>query len=135
MVKRGKNHPCIIIWSMCNECETTSEVGIAVMQSLGVSQIQEDFFASSVTFTNSRTGDAETDKQVFFRHQIWLVRMQGETLGLKAEVPAWMEQSLMIIAAWQDPKYQKSSWILRWKERLLLSNPILSAAASLSLFT
>jgi beta-glucuronidase len=34
MVKRDKNHPCVIIWSMGNECETTNEVGTTVMREL-----------------------------------------------------------------------------------------------------
>jgi beta-glucuronidase len=34
MIARDKNHPCIIIWSMANECATTTEVGIAVMREL-----------------------------------------------------------------------------------------------------
>jgi len=34
MIKRDKNHPCVIIWSMSNECVTDSEVGIAVMRDL-----------------------------------------------------------------------------------------------------
>jgi len=34
MIKRDKNHPSIIFWSMCNECVTDSEVGIAVMRDL-----------------------------------------------------------------------------------------------------
>lgn len=150
------------------------------MQSLGVSKTQNDFFSSTIQFVNFRTGEKETDKAAFFRHEVWswmeqslakgiykwvsrtiepvfdirrlyknvcslankatwishalefkkiftispaktdifqyhaelveqikLVRMQGETLGLVAEVLPWMEQSLMLIAAWQDPKYQK----------------------------
>ena len=34
MVARDKNHPCIIIWSMANECQTDNETGITVMREL-----------------------------------------------------------------------------------------------------
>ncbi len=34
MIARDKNHPCIIIWSMANECVTDNEVGITVMRNL-----------------------------------------------------------------------------------------------------
>ncbi|MFC1558435.1 glycoside hydrolase family 2 protein [candidate division KSB1 bacterium] len=34
MITRDKNHPCVIIWSMANECETDSEIGITVMREL-----------------------------------------------------------------------------------------------------
>jgi beta-galactosidase/beta-glucuronidase len=34
MIARDKNHPCIIIWSMANECATNNEVGITVMREL-----------------------------------------------------------------------------------------------------
>lgn len=34
MIKRDKNHPCIIIWSMSNECETNNETAATVMREL-----------------------------------------------------------------------------------------------------
>ena len=34
MIKRDRNHPCVIIWSMANECQTANEVGIGVMRKL-----------------------------------------------------------------------------------------------------
>ena len=34
MIARDKNHPCIIIWSMANECVTDNEAGITVMRNL-----------------------------------------------------------------------------------------------------
>jgi beta-glucuronidase len=34
MIRRDRNHPCIIIWSMANESKTDSEVGIKVMRTL-----------------------------------------------------------------------------------------------------
>ena len=34
MIARDKNHPCIIIWSMANECATDNEIGIKVMREL-----------------------------------------------------------------------------------------------------
>jgi beta-glucuronidase len=34
MIRRDKNHPCIIIWSMANESKTDNAVGIQVMKSL-----------------------------------------------------------------------------------------------------
>jgi beta-galactosidase/beta-glucuronidase len=34
MIARDKNHPCVIIWSMGNECATDNETGITVMREL-----------------------------------------------------------------------------------------------------
>ncbi len=34
MIRRDKNHPCVAIWSMCNESTTDNEVGIYVMRTL-----------------------------------------------------------------------------------------------------
>ncbi len=34
MIRRDKNHPAVIIWSMCNESQTANEVGISVMRKL-----------------------------------------------------------------------------------------------------
>jgi beta-glucuronidase len=34
MIARDKNHPCIIIWSMANECVTDNEIGITIMREL-----------------------------------------------------------------------------------------------------
>lgn len=34
MIARDKNHPCVIIWSMSNESNTNSEIGITVMREL-----------------------------------------------------------------------------------------------------
>ncbi len=34
MIQRDKNHPCVIIWSMCNESETANEIGTSVMRKL-----------------------------------------------------------------------------------------------------
>ena len=39
--------------------------------------------------------------------QIKLVKVQGETLGLNASIPPWMEQALLLLAAWQIPHYRK----------------------------
>jgi len=34
MIARDKNHPCIVIWSMANECVTDNEIGITVIREL-----------------------------------------------------------------------------------------------------
>jgi beta-galactosidase/beta-glucuronidase len=34
MIRRDKNHPCVIIWSMANESQTAKPAGIAVMRKL-----------------------------------------------------------------------------------------------------
>lgn len=34
MIARDKNHPCVIIWSMANECATDNEIGITAMREL-----------------------------------------------------------------------------------------------------
>jgi len=55
-----------------------SEQSKVYMRTLGISNAQDEFFASTIRFVNSRTGDSETDKSAYFRHAIW----------------NWMEQSL-----------------------------------------
>ena len=39
--------------------------------------------------------------------QINLVRSQGSSLGLASTIPPWMEQALLLIAAWQNPQYHR----------------------------
>jgi len=34
MIRRDRNHPCVIIWSMANESKTDNEIGIKVMRAL-----------------------------------------------------------------------------------------------------
>jgi len=34
MIQRDRNHPCVIIWSMCNESQTANEIGTSVMRKL-----------------------------------------------------------------------------------------------------
>ncbi|MFN0168931.1 MAG: glycoside hydrolase family 2 TIM barrel-domain containing protein [Bryobacteraceae bacterium] len=34
MIRRDKNHPSVVIWSMCNESKTDNDVGITVMRKL-----------------------------------------------------------------------------------------------------
>ena len=34
LIRRDRNHPCVILWSMCNESKTDTEVGIKVMRRL-----------------------------------------------------------------------------------------------------
>lgn len=41
------------------------------------------------------------------QQQIKILHAQAEALNLKTEFPAWMEEALLLIAAWQDPVYRK----------------------------
>ena len=41
------------------------------------------------------------------QQQIEMVQAQGESLGLDSVIPPWMEQSLLLIAAWKSPNYRK----------------------------
>lgn len=34
MIRRDRNHPCLVFWSMCNESQTQTEPGIKVMRTL-----------------------------------------------------------------------------------------------------
>jgi hypothetical protein len=181
--EKASSSPSSLFVDLTDEKELSpipqSDKELLFMRSLGISKTQDEFFASTIKFVNSRTAEVETEKMVFFRHQIWswmeqslakgtyqwivktvqpifdihllynkvvslankatwishalefkkifaispkmdifqyhaeliqqikLVRMQGETLGLNAVIPSWMEQSLLLIAAWQTPQYRK----------------------------
>lgn len=60
MIRRDKNHPCLIIWSMANESRTDSEVGISVMRKL-IRRTKELDRSRLVTFV-STGGDVNRHK-------------------------------------------------------------------------
>jgi beta-galactosidase/beta-glucuronidase len=60
MIRRDKNHPCLIIWSMANESRTNSEVGISVMRKL-IHRTKELDHSRLVTFV-STGGDVNRHK-------------------------------------------------------------------------
>jgi beta-glucuronidase len=60
MIRRDKNHPCLIIWSMANESRTNSEVGISVMRKL-IRRTKELDRSRLVTFV-STGGDVNRHK-------------------------------------------------------------------------
>ena len=43
-----------------------------VMKSMGISASMDAFFSSNTAFTNVKTGTLETDKEAYFRQEIWL---------------------------------------------------------------
>jgi beta-galactosidase/beta-glucuronidase len=53
MIRRDRNHPCIIIWSMANESKTDSEIGIKVMRTL-IRRTRELDRARLVTFVTDQ---------------------------------------------------------------------------------
>ena len=52
MIRRDRNHPCVIIWSMCNESKTETELGIKVMQRL-IRRTKELDLTRLVTFVTA----------------------------------------------------------------------------------
>jgi len=52
MIRRDKNHPCIIIWSMANESKTDNAVGIKVMRTL-IRRTKELDLTRLVTFVTA----------------------------------------------------------------------------------
>ena len=60
MIRRDRNHPCLIIWSMANESRTDSEVGISVMRKL-IRRTKELDRSRLVTFV-SAGGDINRHK-------------------------------------------------------------------------
>jgi len=59
-MRRNKNHPCLIIWSMANESKTETEVGIRVMRKL-IHRAKELDPSRLVTFV-SVNGDVRDQK-------------------------------------------------------------------------
>src|SRR5439155_26806098 len=57
MIQRDKNHPCVIIWSMANESQTSTPAGINVMRKL-IRRAKELDKSRLVTFVVS-TQDAK----------------------------------------------------------------------------
>jgi hypothetical protein len=60
------------------EAAPPSDESVVLMRSMGISKTQSEFFASSVLFVDTRNSKQESEKAVYFRHEIW----------------NWMEQSL-----------------------------------------
>jgi beta-glucuronidase len=52
MIRRDKNHPCIIIWSMANESKTDNAVGVKVMRAL-IRRTKERDVTRLVTFVTA----------------------------------------------------------------------------------
>ncbi len=58
MIRRDKNHPAIVIWSMANESTTDTEVGIRVMRKL-IKRAKELDRSRLVTFVTDRDAKAQ----------------------------------------------------------------------------
>jgi len=52
MIRRDRNHPCVIIWSMANESKTENEIGIKVMRAL-IRRTKELDLTRLVTFVTA----------------------------------------------------------------------------------
>ena len=61
-----------------NEGDSDPEDNASLLAAMGITKSMGEFFSATTTFVNVRTGNAESDKQAFYRQEIWL----------------WMESSL-----------------------------------------
>jgi beta-galactosidase/beta-glucuronidase len=109
MIRRDKNHPCVAIWSMCNESKTDNEVGIHVMRTL-IRRAKELDRTRLVTFvinnqeTEGHRAFEETDLVAF---NVYLGGYKGKAAQHTAEVkeligPAAKEHIRRQLSYWPD---------------------------------
>ena len=109
MIRRDKNHPCVVIWSMCNESKTDNEVGIQVMRKL-IRRAKELDRTRLVTFvinnreTQSHRAFEEADLVAF---NVYLGGYKGKAAQHTAEVkeligPAAEDHIRRQLAYWPD---------------------------------
>jgi beta-glucuronidase len=78
MIRRDRNHPCIIIWSMANESKTDTEVGIKVMRTL-IKRTRELDRSRLVTFVTDQA--SVKDHRAFSGADLVAINMYPGSLG------------------------------------------------------
>jgi beta-glucuronidase len=78
MIRRDRNHPCIIIWSMANESKTDTEVGIKVMRTL-IKRTRDLDRSRLVTFVTDQA--AVKDHRAFSDADLVAINMYPGSLG------------------------------------------------------
>ncbi len=169
-----------------------------IMKSMNITNSVDAFFSATTTFTNIKTGTPDTDKESYFRQEIWiwmeqslskgqfkwvvktigvtfdihalhvkimsltnkaswishaieyrkiftmsppkngdifqyqaelqdqikLVKAQGETLGLDSTLTPWVEQGLLLVAAWENPAYRKMALEFTMDDKAISANAL-----------
>ena len=109
MIQRDKNHPCVVIWSMCNESKTDNEIGIAVMRKL-IRRTKELDRTRLVTFVinNQETqGHRAFEEADLVAFNIYVGGYKGKAAQHTAEVkeligPAAEEHIRRQLSYWPD---------------------------------
>ena len=78
-----------------------SDEDMIYMKSMGITPAMDDFFASTTSFINVRTGTPDTDRESFYRQEIWMWMEKALSLGTFKWLVKSISVTFDIHALWQ----------------------------------